>query len=333
MTPGRSARGRGVIAAAVLTLAAALASGCGVTRGDQGDDLAMWIPNSPGGGYDQTGRAAVAVMEKDDIIDGTFEVTNIIGGGGSIAMSRLMNAKGDENLMMTVGLGVVGATYSLGLEKRPQDATPLAQLIEDQEGILVPADSPFKTVDDFLEAWKKNPDGIVVGGGSSPGGPDHLFPMQLASAVGIDPKNTRYVVYDGGGPLTSALLGNKIQVGFSGVGEFEGQIEGGELRVLAVSGAERLKGDAVKDVPTLQESGVDLVFTNWRGVLAPPGISDERREELIALLQEMHDSPEWQKALEENGWIDAFRTGDDFTAFLEEQDERVATTLEELGLK
>lgn len=335
MTPGSNPRGlrpRLLGSAVALALAAALASGCGVTRGDGDDDLSMWIPNSPGGGYDQTGRAAVATMEKNDVIDGTFEVTNIMGGGGSVAMSRLMNAEGDEDLMMTVGLGVVGATYSLGLEKRPHDATPLAQLIEDQEGVLVPADSKYDTIQELVEDWKDDPDGIVIGGGSSPGGPDHLFPMQLASAVGIDPREVRYVVYDGGGPLTSALLGKKIDVGFSGVGEFEGQIAAGELKVLAVSGAERLTGEDVKDVPTLKESGIDLVFTNWRGVLAPPGISDERRDELIALLQEMHDSPEWQAALEEHGWIDAFRTGDEFGAFLESEDERVADTLKELGL-
>ena len=139
--------------------------------------------------------------------------------------------------------------------------------------------------------------------------------MQLAEAVGIDPNEVPYVPYDGGGPLTSALLGNKIQVGFSGLGEFEGQIEAGELRALAVSGEERLTGESVKDVPTLQESDIDLVFTNWRGVLAPPGISEERRDELIAYLEEMHDSPEWQQALEDNGWIDAFKTGDEFETY------------------
>jgi putative tricarboxylic transport membrane protein len=243
-----------------------------------------------------------------------------------------MNAEGDEHTMMTVGLGVVGSLYSFGLDYKLQDATPLAQLIEDQEGVLVPADSPYKTLEDFVEAWKEDPHGIVVGGGSSPGGPDHLFPMQLAEAVGIDPNEVRYVAYDGGGPLTSALLGNKIQVGFSGLGEFEGQIEAGELRALAVSGEERLVGESVKDVPTLRESDIDLVFTNWRGVLAPPGISDERRDQLIAYLEEMHDSPEWQQALEDNGWIDAFRTGDEFDTYLEEQDARVASTLKELGL-
>ena len=323
---------RAVAVAASLGAALLLATGCGVTRGEQSRDLTMLIPNSAGGGYDQTGRAAVAVMDKGDITGGSFEVTNVIGAGGSVAMTRLMNAEGDERTMMTAGLGVVGSLYSFGAPYRLDDATPLAQLIEDQEGILVPPDSPFETIDDLVEAGQDDPGSIVVGGGSSPGGPDHLFPMQLAKAAGIDPKEVKYVPYDGGGPLTSALLGSKIDVGFSGVGEFTGQLASGELRLLAVSGEERLKGDGIGDAPTLTEAGIDLVFTNWRGVFAPPGISEERRDELIAMLEEMHETPEWQQALEDNGWIDEFKTGDDFTTFLQEQDERVATTLEELDL-
>ncbi|MBC2933325.1 tripartite tricarboxylate transporter substrate binding protein [Nocardioides sp. zg-1228] len=318
--------------ATALATVVLLATGCGVTRGDASDDMTMLIPNSPGGGYDQTGRAAVAVMENGDITGGSFEVTNVIGAGGSVAMTRLMNAEGDERTMMTAGLGVVGSLYSFGAPYRLDDATPLAQLIADQEGVLVPADSPFETIDDLVAAWQDDPGSVVVGGGSSPGGPDHLFPMQLAGAVDVDPRELRYVAYDGGGPLTSALLGNKIDVGFSGVGEFVGQLSSGELRLLAVSGEERLDGEGISEAPTLTESGIDLVFTNWRGVFAPPGISEERRQDLIADLEAMHATPEWQRALEENGWIDEFKTGDDFATFLREQDERVATTLEELDL-
>jgi putative tricarboxylic transport membrane protein len=296
------------LAVGVLLLAA---SGCGVTRGAESADMTMLIPNSTGG---------------------SFEVTNVIGAGGSVAMTRLMNAEGDGRTLMTAGLGVVGSLYSFAGEHKMHDATPLAQLISDQEGVLVPGDSPYRTIDDLVAAWRKDPDGIVIGGGSSPGGPDHLFPMQLAGAVGMDPREVRYVVYDGGGPLTSALLGKKIDVGFSGVGEFEGQIESGELRLLAVSGEERLDGDVVDEAPTLKESGIDLVFTNWRGVFAPPGISEQRRDELISMLEEMRQTPEWQQALEDNGWIDDFKTGEEFTAFLQDQDQRVATTLEELEL-
>jgi putative tricarboxylic transport membrane protein len=271
-------------------------------------------------------------MENLDITGGTFDVTNIIGAGGSVAMTELMNEEGDEQVMMTVGLGVVGSLYSFGNQFKVTDATPLAQLMEENEGVLVPADSPFKTIDDLVTAWKADPDKVVVGGGSSPGGPDHLFPMQLADTIGVNPREVRYIAYDGGGPLTTALLGNKIQVGFSGLGEFEGQIADGQLRVLAVSGDERLESKALADVPTLTESDVDLVFVNWRGVLAPPGIPAKRRDELIADLQKMHDSPEWQKELTDNGWIDTFRTGADFEKFLTAQDKRVSGTLTTLGL-
>ncbi len=310
----------------------ALTSCAGVTRGDDSRDIHMLIPNSPGGGYDQTGRAAVDTMEELGTTGGTFDVTNVIGAGGSVAMTELMNEKGDEQVMMTVGLGVVGSLYSFGNDFKLQDATPLAQLIEEYEAVLVPASSPFKTIGDLVEAWKADPGEVVVGGGSSPGGPDHLFPMQLAGTVGIEPKDVRYIAYDGGGPLTSALLGEKIQVGFSGLSEFEEQVKSGDLRVLAVSGDERLKSEVAKDVPTLTESDIDLVFVNWRGVLAPPGISEKRRDELIGYLQKMHDSPEWEDVLAENGWIDTFRTGEEFDEFLTSQDERVSSTLEDLGL-
>ncbi|WP_370188857.1 Bug family tripartite tricarboxylate transporter substrate binding protein [Aeromicrobium sp.] len=318
------------VVALVLALAATLGA-CGVTRGGDDPDnrrLRMMIPNSPGGGYDLTGRAAAQVMEEDDLT-GRFEITNVIGASGTVAMQRLLNERGADDLVMLMGLGVVGATYTNDSAARVSKATPIARLVEEQEGLLVPADSPFETVDDLVTAWKKDPRSVTVGGGSSPGGPDHLFPMQLAQTLGIDPKDVNYIAYDGGGPLTTALLGEKIQVGTSGLGEFQGQIDDGSLRVLAVSGDERLDGI---DAPTLTESDIDLVFTNWRGLLAPPGIDDATREYLTRLVTEMHDTPEWREALKRNGWIDAFATGEEFGTFLTEQDERVDSTLKELGL-
>ncbi|WP_436699948.1 Bug family tripartite tricarboxylate transporter substrate binding protein [Nocardioides sp. BYT-33-1] len=324
-------KGSALVALLLALALAAVVAGCGVTRGSDDPSnrrLRMMIPNSVGGGYDLTGRAAARAMEDNDLT-GRFEITNVQGASGTVAMQRLVNEKGADDLMMLMGLGVVGAVYTNKSSATPLKMTPIARLVEEQEGILVPADSPFETIDDLVEAWRADPGGLAVGGGSSNGGPDHLFPMQLADTIGVDPKQVNYISYDGGGPLTTALLGAKIDVGMSGLGEFEGQIEDGKLRVLAVSGAERLEGI---DAPTLTESGVDLVFTNWRGVLAPPGISDAQRDYLTELLTEMHDTPEWRDALETNGWTDNFATGQEFEDFLAEQDDRVADTLKELGL-
>jgi putative tricarboxylic transport membrane protein len=323
--------GRWAFGSAVVLLAATLATGCGVTRG--GDPaslhrLRMMVPNSPGGGYDLTARTAVKIMEDDDIT-GRVEVFNVLGAGGTVAMARLINERGNGDLMMTMGLGVVGSVFTNGSSARASDATALAKLIEDPGAVFVPADSPFKTIDDLVAAWKADSSKVTIGGGSSPGGPDHLFPMELARAVGVDPKSVNYITYDGGGDLLTALLGKKITVGTSSPGELIDQIEAGQLRVLAVSGEERVEG---VDAPTLKESGIDLTFANWRGVLAPPGISDKAKQAMVKALEEMHGTPQWKEALVKNGWTDAFVTGADFEKFLKDQDNRVSSTLTELGL-
>ncbi|MGP4054269.1 Bug family tripartite tricarboxylate transporter substrate binding protein [Mycobacterium sp. 4D054] len=325
-----SSRRGAIVGVAVAVITALLLSGCGVTRGEQTSlhRLRMMVPNSPGGGYDLTARTAVKIME-DEEITGRVEVFNVIGAGGTVAMARLMNERGNGDLMMMMGLGVVGATFTNGSAARASDATALAKMVEEQEGILVPADSPFRTVQDFVSAWKADPAKVTVGGGSSPGGPDHLFPMETARAVGVDPTKVNFVSYDGGGDLLTALLGNKIAAGTSGLGEYVDQIESGQVRVLAVSGDERVEG---VDAPTLTEAGIDLTFTNWRGVIAPPGISDEDRAAMVRILEELHATDAWKEALVTNGWSDAFMTGEPFEAFLREQDQRVETTLTDLGL-
>ncbi|KAA0120772.1 tripartite tricarboxylate transporter substrate binding protein [Mycolicibacterium sp. P9-22] len=323
-------RGRVTTGVVIAVIATLLLSACGVTRGEETGlhRLRMMVPNSPGGGYDLTARTAVKIMEDDDLT-GRVEVFNVIGAGGTVAMARLMNERGNDDLMMTMGLGVVGATYTNGSDIKASDATAIAKLIEDPGALFVPADSPFRTVQDLVAAWKADPSKITIGGGSSPGGPDHLFPMELAKAVGVEPKSVNFITYDGGGDLLTALLGKKITVGTSSPGELIDQIEAGQLRVLGVSSAERVEG---VDAPTLKEAGIDLTFANWRGVLAPPGISDSARQTMVTLLEKLHSTQGWKDALVKNGWTDAFVTGAEFEQFLKDQDNRVSTTLTELGL-
>jgi putative tricarboxylic transport membrane protein len=325
-------------------LAAALAvSGCGATK-DQGSTdstasatgggapasgLQYMVPNAPGGGYDITARAAAQVMEKEGIT-GTVQVFNLPGAGGTVALQRVVNEDGNGKLAMQMGLGVVGAAYTQNTQASLADTTPIAKLIEEAGAIVVPKDSPYTDINQLVDAWKKDPGSLAVGGGSSPGGPDHLLPMQLAQAVGIDPKTVSYVSYDGGGELLPALLGNKIAFGASGFGEFLDQVEAGDVRVLAVTSPERV--DALADVPTLKEKGIDLEFANWRGVVAPPGLSAEDTAVWIDAFTRMHESDGWKAELEKHGWVDAFATGDEFGTFLKEQDTQVAELLKTLGL-
>jgi putative tricarboxylic transport membrane protein len=153
--------------------------------------------------------------------------------------------------------------------------------------------------------------------------------MLMAKAAGLPPKDVNYVSYDGGGELLAAVLGGKVAFGVSGLGEYADQIDAGELRVLAVTAGEPVPG---VDAPTLRQAGLDVEFSNWRGIVAPPGLSAEGRAELEAAFDALRRSPEWADALERNGWTDAYQPGPEFGAFLEDENERVAGVLRELGL-
>ncbi len=228
-----------------------------------------------------------------------------------------------------MGLGVVGAVHTNKAPSTLADTTPIARLTEEPDIVVVAEDSPYRTIADLLAAWKKDPARVPVGGGSSPGGPDHLAPMLMARAAGIAPKTVNYVPFDGGGELLASILGNKVGFGVSGLGEYRDQIEAGELRLLAVTGPKRVPG---LDAPTLREAGLDTEFTNWRGIVAPPGLSDTERDKLTGLVRELHGTKEWKESMRKNGWDDALLVGEPFGDFLDEQDRRVATVLKELGL-
>ncbi|MEU3602845.1 tripartite tricarboxylate transporter substrate binding protein [Streptomyces sp. NPDC006798] len=290
--------------------------------------LRFMVPNTPGGGYDITARTAAKNAE-DANLTHDIEVFNLPGAGGTVGLARLVSERGNGKLAMSMGLGVVGAVHANKTPKTLADTTPIARLTEEQDIVVVSKDSPYKTIQDLLEAWKANPRKLAVGGGSSPGGPDHLAPMLMAQAAGIAPKSVNYIPFDGGGELLASILGNKVAFGVSGVGEYLDQIKSGELRLLAVTGPKRVPG---LDAPTLREAGLDTEFTNWRGIVAPPGLSEKEQEKLVNLIKKLHASPEWKESLKKHGWDDAFLPGEEFGEFLDEQNKRVDQVLKELGL-
>ncbi|WP_204456085.1 Bug family tripartite tricarboxylate transporter substrate binding protein [Actinokineospora baliensis] len=315
-----------VALAAVLLVPPLLSSGDSDSAGLRG--LRVLVPNSPGGGYDITARTAVKAIEDSGLSSGV-EVFNLPGAGGTVGLGRLVNERGNDMLIMSMGLGVVGSVYTNKSPSSLADTTPIAKLIEEPDIVVVAKDSPYTDLAGLIAAWKADPGAVPVGGGSSPGGPDHLAPMLMAKAVGLAPKDVNYVPFDGGGELLASVLGGKVAFGVSGIGEYRDQIQAGELRVLAVTSGKRIPG---VDAPTLQESGVDVDFTNWRGIVAPPGITDTARDRLVKLLTDLHASGAWQGALERNSWTDAFQTGPDFGRFLAAENARVADVLKELGL-
>ncbi len=330
LTTRRPARTRtigAIVAAAALTLSAC---GSSSSEGGSSDDavsrLQLMAPADPGGGWDGTARAMAASMEGAGLAKST-QVSNVPGAGGTIGLAQLANER-SEDYLMVMGLVMVGAIETNQSKATLDDVTPIARLTAEDEVVVVPAESPYQTISDLTDDLAANGRKVAIAGGSA-GGTDHIVAGLLTKAAGASPEDLNYIAYSGGGETLAALLGNKVSAGISGISEYSEQIKAGTLRALAVTGPERVEG---VDAPTLDEAGYDIEFINWRGVVAPAGLSDEATQRLVDLVTQMHESSEWQDALETNGWDDTFMTGDDFTDFIAEEREVTTTVLRDLGL-
>ncbi|MHA7134778.1 Bug family tripartite tricarboxylate transporter substrate binding protein [Oerskovia turbata] len=340
-----SGRRRLAGAAALTTLALALSACAGLDSGGdepgaEGSDkpaavglasLDIIVPADPGGGWDQTGRALQKDLQGSGLAK-TVNVTNVGGAGGTVGLASLANVT-EPNTLMVTGLVMVGAVETNKSQARIEDTTPIARLTEEPLVIVVPAESKYTTLKELVDDIVANGKNVTVTGGSA-GGADHILAGMLLKQAGVPSDKLvdtlNYVAYSGGGESLSALLGNKVSAGISGVGEYAEQVKAGTLRALAVSSPE--KSELLPEVPTLHDAGYGFDLTNWRGVLAPADITDEEREALEAVLTELHASDAWQATLEEKGWSDAFVTGADFDDYLQQNIADIQAVLRDIGL-
>ena len=178
------------------------------------------------------------------------QVTNIGGGGGTNGLAKLATEK-DVNTLMVMGYVMVGAVETNGAKTRLEDTTPIARLTEEPLVLVVPASSKYQSVADLVADIKANGKGVAITGGSA-GGADHILAGQILKSQGVEADKLNYIGYSGGGESIAALLGNKVQAGISGVGEYAEQVKAGKVRALAVSGkaeAPALPGDQAAQGP------------------------------------------------------------------------------------
>jgi putative tricarboxylic transport membrane protein len=337
----RPRRSRRLFPAIVLSATVALTVGTACAPGaDKGGDAAknyptkpieLLVPAKPGGGWDQTARGLQQVVQEAKLTDQSIEVVNREGGGGATGLAKFTaRDKGDPYTLMIGGLVMIGALKQANSPLSVTDATTIATLTSEAEVFVVRADSPFQTIQDVVNAYRANPKSVIFGGGSA-GGSDHIVIGQMLKAAKLNPADMNYIGYAGGGEATAGILSGDVQVGVSGVSEFESQIESGAMRLLAISSNDEIKV-AGKPAPTLTSAGLDVDFVNWRAIFAPPGLSDADVDGITAFIDRIHSTQQWKALLEQRGWADDYRTGDDAAKFVADQETKTASTLDELGL-
>lgn len=312
-----------------LAAAAGLVLACAAgAAGAQALELKITAPAGAGGGWDSTARALQQVMTATGAAK-SAQVVNVPGAGGTVGLAQFVNtAKGDGNQLLMMGVTMVGAVLTNKSPVTLDQVTPIARLTQDALVVVVPANSPHKTLNDLAAALKADTSKVVWAGGSA-GGADHILAALIARAAGGDASKVNYVPFSGGGEALAEMLGGRVSAGVSGYNEFESQIKSGKLRALALSTAQRMAG---VDVPTLKEQGMDVEFVNWRGIVAAPGLSAAQKSALSAAVVKALKSDEWAKVLKARGWEDYYADADAFAAFLKADQARVKDVLTSVGL-
>jgi putative tricarboxylic transport membrane protein len=227
---------------------------------------------------------------------------------------------GNGDALLVTGLVMVSGIAANRSPVTLAEVTPIARLSGEYEVIVVPASSPYRSLAGLVAAFQANPRAVSWGGGSA-GGTDEILVRLLAQRVGVEPARVNYIAYPGGGQALASVLGAHVSAAVSGLGELAAQIESGALRALAVSAPERVPGVSI---PTLHEQGVELELLNWRGLVAPPGLSRAEQRELEDLVGRMAASNQWKAALERSGWADIYMAGEPFGRFITDETARVA---------
>ena len=287
----------------------------------------MFVPAGPGGGWDGLGRAIEQAARQSGLV-GTFQFENVGGAGGMVGLPRFLSQRrGRADALMVGGSVMVGAALTNKTPVSLQNTVPIARMTEEAGVIIVPANSPYQTIQQLMDALKENPRAVSVAGGSA-GGTDHIILGLMLQKLGRQAREASFVAFPGGGPAQAAILGGQVAAGISGWSEFSEQIKAGRVRALATTGERRI--DAA--VPTLKESGMDVVATNWRGVFGAPGINATQRQALVDLMTAIHATEAWRAILTDRAWEDAFLTGAPFDQFLEKDRADTESVLKDLGL-
>lgn len=309
----------------ILGLAISALFGTAAIAGEYPErDIDLVSPWAPGGGVDTTSR--IIAEAANTFLDGVeMSVSNREGGGGVVGQTYGANADPDGYTVLAMTSSVVTNPQLKGASYTVDDFIPVAVYNLDPEVIVVPANSPYETIAEFIEAAEAKPLNIVTAGvGTS----HHMAGLALERSTDAQ---FNYVPAKGFGEQLQAVMGGHVDGSFWSMGEAAKHAAGGGVRMLAV--ASDMRDEAFPDVPTFEESGLGLsVWATFRGWAVPQGTSDEVVTFLSDLLGKVSESPEYQKKMSDAGFTAIYRDAEAFEKVVSSYATETSAIIEENGL-
>lgn len=287
--------------------------------------------SGPGGANDVIARAVQGIIQQKKLVDAPITVVSKVGAGGVIAWTYLNQHAGDGaylsispvNLLIEHILGASPITYT--------DVTPIAQLFNEYVAFAVKPDSALKSGKELIERLKADPAAVSFAIAASLGGANHIATIVALKAAGVDTRKLKFVVFTSGSLGQAAVMGGHVDVAVVPVSGAVAQVGAGRLRLLAVSSPQRLSG-MFAAVPTWREQGVNSVFSSWRGVIAPRGLSPAQIAFWENVIENVVQTDEWKKQMASNFWESNFMKSADSRNYLKAQYDEYKSVLLDVGL-
>ena len=307
-----------ITAAGIAAVSIAALAGCSSAAGQESDaaggfepnDVRMVVPFAAGGGSDVSGRAIASALE--EATGATITVENREGGSGAVGYSHFLAQEGNADYLLASETALLALPLTTDVDFDHTSFTPIMKLGDDYTLMVVPADSEFATCTDVVDAAKS--DGVVAAVSGAVSLDEVVFTLiEQDQDVQFD-----RVPFEGGSEVIAGLLGGQVEVGSLNPSEVLGQLESGDLRALCALSDERYEYEELADIPTAIEQGIDVSFAQFRGFIAPGGISDEAREYWIDAAKQFAESEAYTAYIEENLMQANALYGDDFVDYLEQ---------------
>jgi putative tricarboxylic transport membrane protein len=286
---------------------------------------------APGGALDIMARAMQKVWQDRRAFSVPSTVVNRPGAGSAVAWTYMNQHPGDAHYLAVTSATLLTNSITGSNPLNHTDVTPLAQMLSEYVVFAVRADSPLKSARDMLERLKKDPASLSFGLATTLGNPSHIAIAQIARPSGIDVRKLKVAVFTASPQAMTGVLGGHLDIMVSNASGPLPQIEGGQMRALAVASPRRL-GGAYATVPTLKDQGINVVAAFWRGVIGPKGMTLAQIAFWDAELARLAASPEWKKYLEDHQLESDYRASHEARQFLDAEYAEYKTILGELGL-
>ncbi len=280
-------------------------------------------PFGAGGAADVQARKLAEIISKD--LGQPLVVRNVTGAGGAIAYNEVHRAKPDGYTLIwySGAINTLAARKQISFDYHAFE--PIAGIGFETIAIAVNKTAPWKNFKEFIAYIKQNPGKVTIGN-SGIGSVTHMVPVAMAAKIGAQVVHVPF----GTGLAVAALMGGKIDASSQHPAEILSQVKAGEVRVLAVSSEKRI--NLWPDVPTMKESGVDLVFDQWRGFAAPKGTPEMVIDKMSPIVKKAVESKEWTDFTASVGTTPQYLNPSAFAKFVAQQDKITKEIMVAAGL-